>query len=129
MSIRQKHICIVGLGYVGLPLAVAFAEKFQVVGFDINQSRIHELKNGHDRTFEIDDNLLGSVVKKITYTSDIQDSKDCDIYIVTVPTPIDKTNRPDLSMLIEASNAIGAVLSKSNIVIYEFFIITFNIFI
>jgi UDP-N-acetyl-D-galactosamine dehydrogenase len=119
MSTRQKYICIVGLGYVGLPLAVAFAEKFQVVGFDISQSRIYELENGHDRTFEIDDNLLDSVKKNITYTSDIQDSKDCNIYIVTVPTPIDKTNRPDLSPLIEASNAIGTVLSKNDIIIYE----------
>lgn len=116
---NNKKICLVGLGYVGLPLAVAFAEKFQVVGFDISQSRIHELKNGYDRTFEIDDNLLDSVKKNITYTSNIQDSKDCNIYIVTVPTPIDETNRPDLSRLIEASNTIGAVLSKNNIVIYE----------
>jgi len=116
---NNKKICLVGLGYVGLPLAVAFAEKFQVVGFDISQSRIHELKNGYDRTFEIDDNLLDSVKKNITYTSNIQDSKDCNIYIVTVPTPIDETNRPDVSRLIEASNTIGAVLSKNNIVIYE----------
>jgi len=116
---NNKKICIVGLGYVGLPLAVAFAEKFQVIGFDISRSRIHELENGHDRTFEVDDNLLDSVKKNITYTSSILDSKDSNIYIVTVPTPIDKNNQPDLSPLIEASNTIGAVLSKNDIVIYE----------
>jgi UDP-N-acetyl-D-glucosamine/UDP-N-acetyl-D-galactosamine dehydrogenase len=116
---KQKNICIVGLGYVGLPLATAFAEKFQVIGFDISQSRINELENGHDRTLEIDDDLLRSVKKNIVYTSNIQDAKDCNIYIVTVPTPIDKTNRPDLTPLIKSSKAIGTVLSKDNIVIYE----------
>jgi len=116
---KQKNICVVGLGYVGLPLAVAFAEKFQVVGFDISQSRINELENGHDITLEINDDLLSSVKTNIVYTSNIQDTKDCNIYIVTVPTPIDKTNRPNLTPLIESSQAIGTVLSKDNIVIYE----------
>lgn len=117
--LNQKKICLVGLGYVGLPLAVAFAEKFQVVGFDINESRINELENGHDITLEINDDLLSSVKRNIIYTSNIQDTKDCNIYIVTVPTPIDKTNRPNLTLLIESSQAIGTVLSKDNIVIYE----------
>jgi len=115
----KDKICLMGLGYVGLPLAVAFAEKFQVVGFDISPTRIHELEDGHDITFEIDDSLLTSVKDNIQYTSDIQDAKDCNIYIVTVPTPIDKANRPDLTPLVESSKTIGSVLSKNNIVIYE----------
>jgi UDP-N-acetyl-D-glucosamine/UDP-N-acetyl-D-galactosamine dehydrogenase len=115
----NNKICLIGLGYVGLPLAVAFAEKFKVVGFDISQSRISELVNGHDRTLEIDDDLLNSIKNNITYTTDIQDTKACNIYIVTVPTPIDKTNRPDLTPLIESSKTVGSVLSRNNIVIYE----------
>ena len=116
---KNNKICILGLGYVGLPLAVAFAEKFQVVGFDIDPFRIQELKDGHDRTLEIEDNLLRLVKNNITFTSDIQVSKNCNIYIVTVPTPIDKANRPDLTPLIEASKTIGTVLDKGDIVIYE----------
>ena len=116
---NNKKICIVGLGYVGLPLAVAFAEKFQVIGFDINPLRIQELEDGHDRTLEIEDDLLGSVKSNISYTSDIQDAKDCNIYIVTVPTPIDKVHRPDLTALVESSKTIGTVLNKNDIVIYE----------
>jgi len=115
----KDKICLIGLGYVGLPLAVAFAEKFHVVGFDISSTRIQELKDGHDMTLEIDDNLLASVKDNIQYTSDIKDAKDCNIYIVTVPTPIDKSNRPDLTSLVESSKTIGSVLSKNNIVIYE----------
>jgi len=115
----NQKICLIGLGYVGLPLAVAFAEKFQVIGFDISATRIQELENGHDITLEIEDDLLASVKNKITYTSNIQDTKECNIYIVTVPTPIDKANRPDLMPLIESSKTIGTVLSKNDIVIYE----------
>jgi UDP-N-acetyl-D-galactosamine dehydrogenase len=116
---NNKKICIVGLGYVGLPLAVAFAEKFQVVGFEISSIRIRELEDGHDKTLEIDNDLLVSVKDNIQYTSDIQDTKYCNIYIVTVPTPICKANRPDLTPLIESSKTIGTVLSKDDIVIYE----------
>jgi UDP-N-acetyl-D-glucosamine/UDP-N-acetyl-D-galactosamine dehydrogenase len=112
-------ICLVGLGYVGLPLAVAFAEKFQVVGFDTSQCRVNELENGHDRTLEIEDELLSSVKDNLVYTSNIQDTKNCSIYIITVPTPIDSTNRPDLTPLIESSRAVGLVLNKEDIVIYE----------
>jgi len=115
----KKKICLVGLGYVGLPLAVAFADKFQVIGFDISYDRIQELENGHDKTLEIEDGLLQSVKSNITYTTNIQDAKGCNIYIVTVPTPIDSTNRPDLTPLIESSKAVGSVLSKDDIVIYE----------
>ena len=116
---KKKKICLIGLGYVGLPLAVAFAEKFQVTGFDISSTRIQELEDGHDITLEIEDDLLASVKNNITYTSNIQDAKDCDIYIVTVPTPIDKVNRPDLTPLVESSKTIGTVLNKNDIVIYE----------
>ncbi|MCW8929221.1 MAG: nucleotide sugar dehydrogenase [Gammaproteobacteria bacterium] len=114
-----NKICMIGLGYVGLPLAVAFAEKYQVIGFDINQSRNEELNAGHDRTLEIEDELLVSVKSNIQYTSDIQQTQDCNIYIVTVPTPIDEANRPDLTPLIKSSRAIGEVISKGDIVIYE----------
>jgi UDP-N-acetyl-D-galactosamine dehydrogenase len=107
------------LGYVGLPLAVAFAEKFQVMGFDISNDRIQELENGHDKTLEIEDGLLQSVKSNLTCTANINDTKDCNIYIVTVPTPIDSTNRPDLTPLIESSKAVGAVLNQGDIVIYE----------
>ena len=116
---KKKKICLIGLGYVGLPLAVAFAEKFDVIGFDISKIRIDELEAGHDITLEIEDALLKSVKGNITYTSNIQDAKDCNIYIVTVPTPIDKVNRPDLTPLVESSKTIGTVLNKNDIVIYE----------
>jgi len=115
----KNKICLIGLGYVGLPLAVAFAEKFKVVGFDINQSRINELESGQDNTLEIENSLLSSVKNNITYTSDINDIKNCNIYIVAVPTPIDENNQPDLTPLIESSKIIGTVLSENDIVIYE----------
>mgnify|MGYP001357242221 FL=1 len=119
MNLNNKKISIIGLGYVGLPLAIAFAEKFQVVGYDINKSRILELETGNDKTYEIDDALLESVKSNITYTSNIHDAKDCNIFIVTVPTPIDNANRPDLNPLIQSSLAVGSVLKKDDIVIYE----------
>jgi len=116
---NNPKICLIGLGYVGLPLAVAFAEKFQVIGFDISPTRIQELGDGHDITLEIDDDLLASVKHNLEYTDDIQNAKDCNIYIVTVPTPIDKANRPDLTPLIESSQMVGSVLGRDDIVIYE----------
>jgi UDP-N-acetyl-D-galactosamine dehydrogenase len=115
----NNKICVIGLGYVGLPLAIAFSEKFKVIGFDINNSRISELNNGHDRTLEIEDDLLNSVKNNITYTTNIQDAKSCNTYIITVPTPIDKKNRPDLTPLIKSSKTVGSVLSRKDIVIYE----------
>ena len=90
-----------------------------VVGFDISNNRVQELKNGHDKTLEIEDDLLQSVKSNIIYTGNIQDAKDCNIYIVTVPTPIDSTNRPDLTPLVESSKDVGAVLSQGDIVVYE----------
>ena len=118
-NMNKNKICLIGLGYVGLPLAIAFAEKFKVIGFDINPLRLQELEGGCDRTLEIENDLLASVKSNISYTSDIQDAKDCNIYIVTVPTPIDKANRPDLMPLVESSKTIGTVLNQDDIVIYE----------
>ena len=119
MNLKNKKISIIGLGYVGLPLAVAFAEKFQVVGYDIDESRIQDLKNGNDQTLEVERILLESVKSNILYTSDIQDTKDCNIYIVTVPTPVDEANRPDLTPLLNSSLTVGSVLKKEDIIIYE----------
>ena len=115
----KNKIAIIGLGYVGLPLAVAFSKKFEVIGFDINQSRIQELKNGHDHTLEIADYLLSLVSNNLSYTFNIQDIKDCNIYIITVPTPVDAANRPNLAALIDSSKKVGTVLSRGDIVIYE----------
>lgn len=115
----KNKIAIIGLGYVGLPLAVAFSKKFEVIGFDINQDRIQELKNGHDHTLEIEDDLLSSVSNNLSYSFNIQDVKDCNIYIITVPTPIDTANRPNLAPLIDSSKIVGSVLKIGDIVIYE----------
>ena len=115
----KNKIAIIGLGYVGLPLAVAFSKKFEVTGFDINQERIQELKNGHDHTLEIEDHLLSSASKNLIYSFNIQDMKDCNIYIITVPTPVDKANRPDLTALIHSSKTVGEILKRGDIVIYE----------
>lgn len=116
----KDKICIVGLGYVGLPLAHAFAMKGNsVIGFDINQARIDELKQGYDRTLELNELQLTEIKKTILYTSIIEDIQSCNIYIVTVPTPIDSSNMPDLTPLIKSSQTIGKVLKKDDIVIYE----------
>ena len=113
-------IAIIGLGYVGLPLAHAFAEKYQVIGFDIAQSRIDELLNGHDRTLELSNEQVKEAIKNgMKFTSKIEDIESCNVYIVTVPTPIDKNKRPDLAPLIKASETIGKVLKQNDIVIYE----------
>lgn len=117
-------IAVIGLGYVGLPLAVAFAEKFQVIGFDINKSRVDELNSGHDHTLEVEEELLRSAIagnngNGLTNTYNLKDIESCSIYIVTVPTPVDKYNHPDLSPLINASKAVGSVLKKGDLVIYE----------
>ncbi len=117
----KHNICIVGLGYVGLPLAVEFAQKYPTRGFDIGQQRIEELIRGHDKTLEIANGYLSSVIENhsLSFISDIQLAADCNIYIVTVPTPIDKNKRPDLTPLIKASESIAAVLKRDDIVIYE----------
>ena len=120
----NKKIAIIGLGYVGLPLAVEFAKKYQVVGFDINESRVSDLKSGHDSTLEVSDANLLSVLNKskdkgLTISSDVKTIASCQIYIVTVPTPVDKNNRPILTPLIKSSQTIGSILKKGDIVIYE----------
>lgn len=113
-----KTIAIIGLGYVGLPLAVEFGKKFNTLGFDINTTRIKELEQGNDKTLEIDaENLKSSA--HLTFSSDISDLKQCQIFIVTVPTPVDSNNRPDLTPLYKASETVGKVLKKGDIVIYE----------
>jgi UDP-N-acetyl-D-galactosamine dehydrogenase len=120
-------IAVIGLGYVGLPLAVEFAEKYRVVGYDINKSRVEELSAGNDHTLEADvENMqrvgklhLSNPDKGLSFSFDENDLKSCNIYIVTVPTPIDRFNKPDLRPLTEASEMLGRVISKGNIVIYE----------
>ena len=123
---KKDKIAIIGLGYVGLPLARLFATKYSVVGFDINESRIAELMSGKDSTLEVDDATLQSVlVKESTSENGLlcsnrpEDIKDCNYFIITVPTPVDKNNRPILTPLIKASETVGAVLKKGDIVIYE----------
>ena len=115
---KNKRIAIIGLGYVGLPLAVEFGKKRNTIGFDINSSRIDELKKGKDFTFEISDEELKDA-DQLSYTSNLNDIKDCEIFIVTVPTPIDKHKKPDLSPLEKSSKLIGSILKKGDIVIYE----------
>ena len=111
-------IALIGLGYVGLPLAVEFGKKREVVGFDISQERITELKRGHDSTLETTSQELKNVTQ-LSYTNNIDDIKDCGIYIVTVPTPIDKHKQPDLTPLKKSSAMLGSILKKGDIVIYE----------
>lgn len=123
----DKKIAIIGLGYVGLPLARLFATKYQVVGFDINQNRVEELRSGKDSTLEVSDEMLKEVLiedfegnpKGLLCSSNLEDIVDCNYYIVTVPTPVDKNNRPDLTPLYKASKTVGKVLKQGNIVIYE----------
>ncbi|MFW2580722.1 Vi polysaccharide biosynthesis UDP-N-acetylglucosamine C-6 dehydrogenase TviB [Aliarcobacter butzleri] len=116
----MSKICVIGLGYVGLPLAHAFSAKYEVVGFDISKWRIDELSSGYDRTLELTESQVKEAIKNgMKFSLDINDIKDCNIYIVTVPTPIDKNKRPDLTPLIKASETVGKVLKKDDIVIYE----------
>jgi len=114
----DKKIALIGLGYVGLPLAVEFGKKIDTIGFDINESRIQELKQGNDSTLEVESEELKQAVQ-LSYTININDIKDCNIYIVTVPTPIDEYNNPDLTPLIKSSETVGLLLNKGDIVIYE----------
>jgi len=115
---QKIKIGIIGLGYVGLPLAVEFGKQYDVLGFDINKKRIEELKKGNDRTLEVsDEELKGS--ENLCFSSEFEELKSVNIYIVTVPTPVDNFNRPDLTPLIKASETVGKVLSKGDVVIYE----------
>jgi UDP-N-acetyl-D-galactosamine dehydrogenase len=126
-NLNDKKIAVIGLGYVGLPLALEFAKKYQVVGFDINQKRVAELLKGLDITLEIDESILNSLLKSNSNnetngfypTAISEDIADCNIFIVTVPTPIDKYNHPVLTPMLKASEMIGYNLKKGDIVIYE----------
>lgn len=117
-GIENAKIAIIGLGYVGLPLAAAFGEKVSTTGFDINSDRISELKNGNDRTLELTGAEL-KVSQHLGFTTSLTDISDCNVYIVTVPTPIDDYKRPDLTPLIRASQSVGSVLKRGDVVIYE----------
>ena len=123
------RIAVIGLGYVGLPLARLFATKFPVVGFDLNKQRVNEINQGIDKTLEVDQKILqtalvtknpvisGEIGLYCSYSS--EEIKDCNFYIVTVPTPVDKNNRPDLTPLLKASETVGRVISKGDIIVYE----------
>src|SRR5690606_5697339 len=125
----MKKIAVIGLGYVGLPLARLFATKYPVLGFDINQKRIDELRTGKDITLEVEDDVLQAVQVKenplqtnttgLYCSNQLADIEDANFYVVTVPTPVDKNNRPDLTPLYKASETVGKVLKKGDIVVYE----------
>ena len=113
-------ICVIGLGYVGLPLARLLSTKYETIGFDMNRSRVEKLMQGHDATLEVPDHLLQEELENgFTCSSDLEEIKDCNFYIVAVPTPVDVNNRPDLTPLIGASTTVGKVISKGDIVVYE----------
>ena len=114
----MKKITIIGLGYVGLPLAVAFGKKYKTVGYDINQKRIDDLNYGKDITLEVPDDEFKKAVN-LTFTSNLEGIIDCNVFIITVPTPVDDQNKPDLTPLKEASELVGKVLKINDIVVYE----------
>jgi UDP-N-acetyl-D-galactosamine dehydrogenase len=118
MNILDEKIAVIGLGYVGLPLAVEFGKHRPVLGFDVNQDRIRELRSGHDRTLEVADTDLASI-KQLAFSCDPKDLAVCGVFIVTVPTPIDKASRPDLAPLVGASETVGRCLKPGSLVIYE----------
>ena len=118
---KDTKICVIGLGYVGLPLARLFSTKYPTIGFDLNQSRVDALMGGHDATLEVSDELLQDAIKNHGFkcTSNLKDIKDCNFYVVAVPTPVDVNNRPDLRPLVGASETVGRVISKGDVVVYE----------
>lgn len=118
LSLQSARLAVVGLGYVGLPLAVEFGKHQPIVGYDVNKNRIEKLRAGHDTTLEVDDEELASATQ-LQFTDQLDDIAQCNTYIVTVPTPIDAHKRPDLTPLIRASEAIGKVLKRGDVVIYE----------
>ena len=115
---RNKKIALIGLGYVGLPLAIEFGKKYKTTGFDVNTSRISELNKKIDKTLEVTSKEIKES-KHLSFSSEEDSLKDCNVYIITVPTPIDEYKRPDFSALISASKIIGRQLHEGNIVIYE----------
>jgi len=118
---KEIKICVIGLGYVGLPLARLFSTKFETVGFDMNQKRVDALMSGHDATLEVSDELLQEAINKHGFvcTTDMERIRACNFYVVAVPTPVDENNRPDLRPLWGASETVGKVISKGDIVVYE----------
>ena len=118
---KEIKICVIGLGYVGLPLARLFSTKYETIGFDMNQSRVDALNGGHDATLEVSDELLQDAINNHGFrcTTKLDDIKSCNFYIVAVPTPVDENNRPDLKPLWGASDTVGKVISKGDIVVYE----------
>lgn len=120
MKINEVRIAVIGLGYVGLPLARLFSTKYKTVGFDMNQNRVDALMAGHDATLEVSDELLQTALKNgFVCTTNLEEIKDCNFYVVAVPTPVDVNNRPDLKPLWGASETVGKVISKGDIVVYE----------
>ena len=121
MNLKETKIGVIGLGYVGLPLARLFSTKYPTVGFDMNQRRVDALMAGHDATLEVADDLLQEAIQKHGFvcTTDIEKIRDCNFYVVAVPTPVDENNRPDLTPLIGASQTVGKVISKGDVVVYE----------
>lgn len=121
MNLNDIKIAVIGLGYVGLPLARLFSTRFKTVGFDMNATRVKALMDGHDATLEVEDALLKEAIQKHGFvcTDDIQKISDCNFYVVAVPTPVDENNRPDLTPLRKASETVGKVISQGNIVVYE----------
>lgn len=120
ITMQDVKICVIGLGYVGLPLARLFSTRYKTIGFDMNQGRVDALMAGHDATLEVSDELLQSAIANgFVCTSSIEDIRDCNFYVVAVPTPVDKNNNPDLTPLYGASTTVGKVISRGDIVVYE----------
>lgn len=119
-NMKGIKICVIGLGYVGLPLARLFSTKYETVGFDMNPSRVAALMAGHDATLEVSDELLQSAIKNgFRCTANMEDIRGCNFYVVAVPTPVDENNNPDLTPLYGASETVGKVISKGDVVVYE----------
>ena len=119
-QINETKIAVIGLGYVGLPLARLFSTKYPTVGYDMNKKRVDRLMQGHDDTLEVSDNLLSEAISNgFKCTSNLDEIKDCNLYIVAVPTPVDTYNHPDLKPLISASEIVGKIISKGDVVVYE----------
>lgn len=117
---NETKIAVIGLGYVGLPLARLFSTKYKTIGFDINQKRVDELMSGRDATLEVEDTLLQEAIRNgFICTSELEKIRDCNFYVVTVPTPVDKNNNPDLTPLYKASETVGKVIGKGDVVVYE----------
>ena len=120
MKLEEVKVCVIGLGYVGLPLARLFSTRYKTIGFDMNPARVEALMAGHDATLEVSDELLQGAIKNgFVCTADMEKIRDCNFYVVAVPTPVDENNNPDLSPLYGASETVGKVISKGDIVVYE----------